>query len=172
MIDLRVECGGVYVLMSKDLRNLGQRRASTKHLRRCSVAKTMGAPVHDARTAEGALCDGLDPRDRHRGVWRATSYEHGARSLVSRRDFQVARNRMPDIGWERQAPARTALATDRELPHLPVDLLELDGRYLTSPQTQSNHQQQRRVVSESHERTAIACREDRSDLEWLETLGQ
>jgi hypothetical protein len=160
------------MLMSEDLRDLGQRRASTKHLRRRSVAETMCAPMHNARTAEGALRDALDPSDSYRGIGCVASNEHGARGLVSRRSLEVARDRLSDIDREWQARARTAFAADRDLTHPPVDLVEPDCRYFTSTQAQSNHQQQRCVVPEPDKSTAIACREDCSDLGRLEAPRQ
>jgi hypothetical protein len=101
--------------------------------------------------------DPADPRARQRGVRRLdTNEQRPAQGASGAPIAQIGRDRLADIGRQRQLLNAVALAMHPELAGAPVDVLQRQGGDLADTQPEPNEHRQDRKVAASADGAPVA----------------
>src|SRR5574337_958315 len=98
--------------------------------------------------------------------------EDASRALAPVRTAQICDEGFTNVDGYRQSAESAALAANRELARLPIEIIELKRGDFTRTHAESTEQQQHGVIATPDGGPPIARREHRIELVRLERLGQ
>ncbi len=130
--------------MPQDLRDVRQRRATANHVRRQAVAEqvssTAAGPLY-LRVREPATDDvANDGRPTQADVGREGAHEHASSGAHPMILAEVVRQRLADIGEQRQVLDHATFAANDQLTRPPTNVLELQTHHLPRAQSESREQ--------------------------------
>jgi hypothetical protein len=143
--------------MAQHLADLRQRRAGAQHLRGRAMAQAMRADGPQASPSGGSAHDAADPNARQPTQRSLDTDEQRALLRAGRMAvMQVGRDRLADVGGQRQPIAAAALAADRDLPSAPADVIEQERGDLAGAYPESDEHRQDREVAAAAGGVAVA----------------
>jgi len=138
--------------MAKQMRTFAWRIES------CPLESAAHNVINSGRTGEAAKgCPDPDEQPSTAALWPTVT--------------QVCGECLADICGDRQYPIPPTLASHKQFPAVPVQVIQYEGNHLPGSETKTSQQQENRVIAPTETGTTITGRQHKLNLHGLERLG-